>query len=105
MQKIRYTKEQVREAYDELKRRLDCEVWDYPAYSNGAEMPEKEYFELARSMVDGLYAVFMATASNWPEIVQWSTSEETERGLVRMPKLVPMPGAERLSNLKAEYAQ
>ncbi|MBR5279953.1 MAG: hypothetical protein IKU26_03170 [Clostridia bacterium] len=83
MNKITYTREQVAAAYDELKRRINQEVAEYPEAYNGYEMPENVYFETARAMVDGLYSVLMATAANWPEIVQWTDQEEMKRGLLR----------------------
>ena len=79
MSKITYTREQVQAAYDELKRRVNLEVEEYPELYDDQDMPESDYFEMVRLMTNGLYSVFMATATNWPEIVQWIPEEETKR--------------------------
>ena len=83
MNKITYTREQVAAAYDELKRRLMLDVIEYADDHDDDGMPESVYFAIARSMMDGLYSVLMATAANWPEIVQWTEQEEMKRGLLR----------------------
>ena len=79
MSKTTYTREQVQAAYDELKRRVNLEVEEYPELYDDQDMPESDYFEMVRLMTNGLYSVFMATATNWPEIVQWIPEEETKR--------------------------
>lgn len=81
MSKTTYTREQVQAAYDELKRRVNLEVEEYPELYDDQDMPESDYFEMVRFMTNGLYSVFMATATNWPEIVQWIQEEETKRAL------------------------
>ena len=47
MSKITYTREQVQAAYDELKRRVNLEVEEYPELYDDQDMPESDYFEPA----------------------------------------------------------
>ena len=83
MSRITYTREQVQAAYNELKRRIDGDVFEYPDLHDGRDMPQDVYFDLCYDMTQGLYSAFMATAANWPEICQWIPEEETKRCMRR----------------------
>lgn len=83
MIRITYTREQVEAAYDELKRRVEGNVREYPETHNDEDMPENIYFNMCYDMTQGLYSVIMATATNWPEVVQWIPELETKRALWR----------------------
>lgn len=69
MERIKFEKEQVRAIYDEVDRRLRNDARDVNEY---------ELIQERRAMLQGVYSVFCAVASNWPDVCEWTDElEET----------------------------
>lgn len=70
MERIKFEKEQIRAIYDEVERRIS----DIPFLEN-----EYEIIQERRAMLQGVYSVFCALATNWPEVRHWTDEiEETD---------------------------
>lgn len=69
---MKYTKEQVKAVYLEVDRRLDMMIFD------GSFENDFERRDYVNAMMQGVYSVLCATASNWPDVAQWCCDIEKE---------------------------
>lgn len=69
---MKFTKEQVKDVYVEVDRRLDMMIFD------GSFENDSERRDYVNAMMQGVYSVFCATASNWVEVAQWCCDFEKE---------------------------
>ena len=71
--KMKITRDQVSMAYDELDRRMRITIRD-------EDLTADEIQDIRSSMLQGLYSVFYALATNWPQVRCWTDEEERLRG-------------------------
>ena len=72
MKGITFEKEQIKSIYDEVERRM-C------APCKGGHFAEARFNDERRAMMQGVYAVLSALASNWPEVRHWTDELESEQ--------------------------
>ena len=69
---MQYTFEQVKRIYAEMHRRI------YNLIRFDSFVDDNDRREFQNAMLQGIYSALMATASNWPDVVQWCSRLESD---------------------------
>ena len=68
MQRITFTREQVEAVYDEVDRRLECDLFSGYFYDKLGQFDEDEFKGYRNAMLQGVYSVLMSLATNWSDV-------------------------------------
>lgn len=77
MEKYRFNKEQIEKVFDEVRRRIEMEVFE--ARADGQTVTLGDIKDLNADVMQGVYSTLMILADNWTDVVFIFDEIEEER--------------------------
>ena len=79
---MKYTREDIHAVYDEVNRRVQCDINDGYLTDEEGYIPAEAIKEYRKTILQGVYATFMMLSDDWPFVRQMCLEEGENRGWI-----------------------